>query len=430
MKTRRLVATVLVSACFYGPYAAATVGYQFNGLGQYELGMSGAVVAAPGDAMTVITNPAGLAEVPAQGDASAELFNPLRSVSFGQGTVGSHTNVYGVPELGWVAPVGYHQLFLGGGLFGTAGLGVNYLQQPYLVPNPGNPGQLIPAALQAYTNMSMMVAPLGVGWRLSPRWSLGAALDLANETVSFQDTESGTQNGIPFNIGVSFASPASAYGVGVTVGALYRLNAYTTFGASYRSPLWFTPLTWIETSESIPNPSTGGISVSGGAGQYSMRLNYPQQIAFGAALRPVRRLLVSLQGQWINWRSTLNTVSISGPWQQGGSVVMATRWRNSWVGSLGVQYALVRGLTLRTGYAYGSSPISADNLYTNLIAPAVVTNQATLGATEDLGDDWRVTEAYMHAFKSTISSVIPGTAIPISTSLSENAFGVQLNYLF
>ena len=43
--------------------AMATNGYQLIGIGQYQMGMTGAVVAAPGDPMTAITNPAGLAWV-------------------------------------------------------------------------------------------------------------------------------------------------------------------------------------------------------------------------------------------------------------------------------------------------------------------------------------------------------------------------------
>ena len=41
--------------------AVATNGYQLIGIGQYQMGMAGAVVAAPGDPMTAITNPAGFA---------------------------------------------------------------------------------------------------------------------------------------------------------------------------------------------------------------------------------------------------------------------------------------------------------------------------------------------------------------------------------
>ncbi|MGC8591673.1 OmpP1/FadL family transporter [Acidithiobacillus sp.] len=431
MRHDMMLLSALAAALLSATAAKATVGYQFNGIGQYELGMSGAVVAAPGDAMTVITNPAGMAWIQAQGDAAAEIFNPTRSASFGQGTIGSHTNIYGIPALGWMVPVQHRRVFLGGGFFGTAGLGVNYLQQPYFVPSPADPSQLIPANLKAYSSISMMIMALGVAWKPSSTWSIGVALNFANENVAFQETTAGTMpNGFPFSAGMNFSNPANAYGIGATMGVLYKINTLVTLGATYRSPIFFTPLTWQETAESVPNPVTGEISAAGSAGQYSMRLNFPQQIALGIALHPTQKLLVSIEGQWINWRSTLNTVSIYGPWDQGGSIALGTHWQNSWVGSVGVQYVTTRWLTLRTGYSYGSSPITKGNLYSNLLAPAVVTNQVTVGATENLATHWQITEAYMHAFKNTMRSNISGTNIPINASLAENAFGLQVNYLF
>lgn len=430
MKFNLCLVTVLSLALSIPVTAWATVGYQFNGIGQYELGMSGAVVAAPGDAMTVLTNPAGLADIVPQGDASVELFNPPRTASFGQGKIDSHTNIYGTPALAWMIPIEHDRLFLGGGFFGTAGLGVNYLQQPYFVPNPMNPESLTPATLKAYSNISMITAALGFAWRPSKRLSVGVALDMANENVAFQETESGRVNGLPFEIGVNFGNPASAYGIGVTLGALYWINAQITLGATYRSPIFFTPLTWQEETESVPNPSTGTIQQTGGPGQYSMRLNYPQQIALGLAIHPSKAFLISLQSQWFDWHSTLNTVTIDGPWINGGNLVMDTNWRNVWVEAIGFQYKLSPKFTLRTGYSYATSPIGSSNLYPNLLAPAIVQNQVSVGATENLGLGWQLTEAYMHAFKRSVQAKIPGTSIPISTSLSENAVGMQINYLF
>ncbi len=430
MNKKTLIAIAVVSCTCASTFANATVGYQFNGIGQYELGMSGAIVAAPGDAMTVISNPAGLAAIRPQGDASAEIFNPTRTANFGQGDIGSHTNVYGTPALGWMVPLRQHRFFIGGGFFGTAGLGVNYLQQPYFVPYPVAPTTLTPATFKAYSSISMMILALGLAWKPSSRWSLGMALDASTESVAFQESESGNANGFPFAVGLSYPNAATAYGIGVSVGMMYRLNSFCTLGASYRSPVIFTPLTWQEGEESVPNPATGGISETGGAGQYSMHLNYPQQIALGLALHPTQQLLISLEGQWINWRSTLNTISIYGPWNQGNSLVMATNWKNSWVGSVALQYTFAPWLTLRTGYSYGSNPVGQSNLYVNLLAPALVTNQVTFGATENLGQHWQLVEAFMHAFKNRKTGIITGTNIPISATLAENAFGLQVNYLF
>ncbi|MHB1767318.1 MAG: hypothetical protein ACYCUV_05630, partial [Phycisphaerae bacterium] len=108
--------------------AMATNGYQLIGIGQYQMGMAGAVVAAPGDPMTAITNPAGLAWLQPQAAFSMEGFFPDREANFGAGTIGSHSNLYGVPALGWLAPAFGPHLYFGGGFYGTSGMGVNYQQ--------------------------------------------------------------------------------------------------------------------------------------------------------------------------------------------------------------------------------------------------------------------------------------------------------------
>ncbi len=61
----------------------ATTGYQLLGIGQYQMGMAGAVVAAPGDPMTAISNPAGLAWLQPQAAFSMEGFFPEREANFG-----------------------------------------------------------------------------------------------------------------------------------------------------------------------------------------------------------------------------------------------------------------------------------------------------------------------------------------------------------
>lgn len=85
-----------------GASSFATNGYQFIVVGQCAMGMAGAVVAAPCDPMTAISNPAGLAWLESQTAFSGEIFKPLRSANFGFGNVGSNTNVYVAPALGLV----------------------------------------------------------------------------------------------------------------------------------------------------------------------------------------------------------------------------------------------------------------------------------------------------------------------------------------
>ncbi|WP_369574376.1 OmpP1/FadL family transporter [Acidithiobacillus sp. IBUN Pt1247-S3] len=445
------VAAALAAAGFSGS-AFATNGYQLIGIGQYAIGMGGAVVAAPDDPLSAaISNPAGLALLKPQAAFSAEIFNPTRKTNMGAGEIGSHTNIYGVPAIGWVAPAFGDGIVFGGGVYGTSGLGVNYLQQ---IPSqiPGYPSSYA----QAFSSINFMQMAPSIAMKVDHHLAVGATLNIAAEQASFQQTMTEyapgtiqTANGpqsmaVPLTGGLNLSSPSWAYGVGFTLGALYKVNDMVTLGFTYKSPIWFTPLTWQAGAQNLVQQSgpAAGSGAAGAAGQYSGHLNYPQQIALGLAIRPTQQWLISVEGQWINWASTLNNFKIYGPWEayyqnqpvKGMSdMALPTHWKNQWVASIGTQYDVNHWLQVRMGYNYGSNPIQANNIGNNLIFPAVVENAITFGSTQKLGMGWKLTEAYMHEFANTVTGAA-GTApfgpMAPSATLAENSFGVQVGYDF
>lgn len=272
----------------------------------------------------------------------------------------------------------------------------------------------------------MQIAP-AIAWKANSRISIGATLNIAVEQVAVQQTFGGS--------GLNLVSPSSAYGVGATLGVMYKPDDVVTIGAVYKSAIQLSPLTWQETTEFVPTGvgPNGPTGVSGGPGQYSSHLNYPQQFSIGVAIRPVPRWLISVEGQWINWRATLNNFTISGPWNGVSSVSLPTHWQNEWVANIGVQHDVNKWLQVRAGYAYGSNPIRASDTAANLLFPAVVENALTFGATQRLGMGWKLTETYMHSFGNTITggTILPGLPLQnTSSTLSENSYGLQIGYIF
>lgn len=406
--------------------AFATDGYQLTGIGQYAVGMGGAVVAAPDDPLSAaISNPAGLALLTPQAAFSAEIFNPTRKTNMGFGEIGSHTNIYGVPAIGWVAPAFGDGIVFGGGVYGTSGLGVNYIQG---LPSADYG---LNSYAQAFSSIDFMQMAPSIAMKVDHHLAVGATLNIAAEQASFQQTLTYNPGTGPTTSGLDLSSPSWAYGVGFTLGALYKVNDMVTLGFTYKSPIWFTPLTWQEGNQTGP----GG--VTGTYGQYSGHLNYPQQVALGLAIHPTKQWLISVEGQWINWHNTLNNFTIYGPWTGQGSVSLGTHWSNQWVANIGTQYDVNNWLQVRAGYAYGSNPIQASNTSNNILFPAVVENTITFGSTQKLGMGWKLTEAYMHAFSNTISGGTspfyqpggPELATP-SATLGENSFGLQVGYDF
>ena len=89
--------------------AWATNGYQLIAVGSYQKGMAGATTAAPYDAMSALTNPAGMALIGSRVDFNMEMFNPnrradLSSLPFGGGSTEGGSRMYGVPAIGCQAP--------------------------------------------------------------------------------------------------------------------------------------------------------------------------------------------------------------------------------------------------------------------------------------------------------------------------------------
>ncbi len=127
----RISSILFVAGATVSASAIATNGYQLIGVGSYQNSLAGAVTANPGSAMTAITNPAGMARIGKRADFSLEMFMPDRFVDFtslGGEASDSAAEQYGVPALGWTAPIDEDNkdVYFGGGIYGTSGLGADY----------------------------------------------------------------------------------------------------------------------------------------------------------------------------------------------------------------------------------------------------------------------------------------------------------------
>jgi long-chain fatty acid transport protein len=144
-------------------------------------------------------------------------------------------------------------------------------------------------------------------------------------------------------------------------------------------------------------------------------------------------LLVSTEGQWINWHKTMNEFVVHGPWVGPSAVALPLHWQNEWVSNLGVQYDSSKSMQWRAGFAYGGNPIKSADVQANMIMPAIVTTAITFGATQRLPMRWSLTEALMHTFQNSVSDGtllgIPGLS-PMKSSMSENSMGLQIGYYF
>ena len=399
----------------------ATNGYQLIGIGAYQKGMGGAVTANPGSAMTAVTNPAGITRIDKRADFSMELFMPERSMDFtatsGERQESSATQ-YGVPSLGWSAPIADNSnIYFGGGMYGTSGMGVDY---PVTSVNSGTTMEI-----DAYSNISFwQMAPV-LAMKLDDRLSLGASLNIDYQSLAIK------QNVI---IGgndyqkIDLSRGASNFGFGLSLGLLYDLNPATTVGFAYKSKQSFDPMEYQLASGDITLP-VSGTPTAMPAGTYTLDLDFPQQAAVGVAYKGFKKLTLAADVKWIDWSDTMNKLTINGP---SGPVVMNTGWDDQTVFALGVNFAVTERIALSAGYNYAKSPIGEEDVSNNLILPAIVETHYTVGAMFRLNNHWDLAMHYMYVPEKTLTapSNDPNGMGGTTISLSETSVGFNIGYRF
>jgi long-chain fatty acid transport protein len=436
MRTNRILSAALVACGAVGlsTSAYATNGYQLIGIGAYQKSVGGAVTAAPKSAMTAITNPAGMAAIGSRADFSMEAFMPERHTDFGSmggDKVDSDAELYGVPSIGWTAPLADgSDLYFGGGMYGTSGLGVDY-GQTFMTPDGNGPAPGSPDGYwSGYSNIQFWQMAPTLAWKVNDRLDVGAALNIDYQSVAFKQhmaldtTGDGNADTTAQNFDLSRG--AQAFGFGISVGALYEVTQDLTVGASYKSEQAFSDLEYNLDYGDISNANTGFNSP---AGSYSLGLDYPQQLAAGVKYSPIDRLDISADIKWINWSATMDDLVIDGPGNV--EVDFDPDWDDQVVYALGLSFDATDALNLRAGFNYAESPIEDEDVANNLLLPGVVESHYTVGANYKFNGHWELGGHFMHAPEVTRTAPnsdpnMPGTEI----ALSETSLGVNIGYRF
>ncbi len=418
---RSLMRMALLFAMAVPVTVFATNGYQLIGVGSYQKGLAGAVTANPGSAMTAVTNPAGAARVGSRADFSLEAFMPDRSVDFtalGGGKAESAVDMYGVPAIGWTAPTSDgSDVYFGGGMYGTSGMGVDY----GVTPGPVFPGPT-DTLFDGYSSISFwQMAPV-LAWNVDDKLSLGASLNIDYQSVALKQRFTDTSSPLPTTLQqIDLSRSASSFGLGLSLGVLYDPIPAMTLGFSYKSKQNFSDLEY--------QLAAGDITLNGNpfpAGTYTLDLDYPQQAAVGIAYRAGNKLTFSGDIKWINWSDTMGQLVINGP---GGSIPYNSGWDDQTVFAIGINYDINDMFTIRGGYNYAESPIGPEDVANNLILPAVVESHYTIGGDYRINDHWDLAFHYMYVPENTVTSTdpqLPGAKI----SLSETSFGLNIGYRF
>jgi long-chain fatty acid transport protein len=406
---------LLALAVLHAPPALATNGMRMTGFGPVQDGMGGTAVAVPLDSATIVTNPAGLAVLAPRFDAGGTYFNADVAYEATGAASGrrmeSDSAGMPIPTLGIVLPgLGSDRLTVGVGGFGVAGMGVDYAQDLY-----GG------STLTSYTNMR--IAP-AAAYRLTDRLSIGVAANLMYALMRYD---------VAGGMGMVERETAGSFGIGATVGVLFRPVERLTLGASYESRSTFEAFEFdIPSHDVTVMTETGPTTMTVPGGTEALDFDQPQLATIGAAFEPIAGLVLAADVQWIRWSETNGDdlpAFDSNPDQTGGS-----RWNMGWddqiVLKVGGQYAATPWLTVRAGYDYGKSPLAADRAFENIAFPALAEHHFTAGAGLTFGRT-AVNVAALWSPEAKLTGGNAAQGIPAyETTMSQLAFDVGVGRQF
>ena len=115
----------------------------------------------------------------------------------------------------------------------------------------------------------------------------------------------------------------------------------------------------------------------------------------------------------------------------GGDNGTGFGWSDMTILKLGVQYQVNDALAVRAGYSHGNQPISGSQVAFNTLAPAVIEDHWTIGATYRLRDNYELTFWGMYAPEETVSGpgVFTGNQAP-EISMKQYEIGVNFGWVF
>jgi long-chain fatty acid transport protein len=376
--------------------------------------MGGASIAVAQDAFGGANNPATMAFAGNQFAIGVDLFSPTRSAertggaAFGlDGSADSDSKYFGIPELAYNTMV-RPDLSLGVTVYGNGGMNTDYPGDQ--LPSPGacgpatGPGTGFNPAPGPYNllcgngrlgvDLSQLVVAPTLAWRFRPDHSIGISPLFGYQRFKAEGLQAfaglSTSPGDVTNRGYD-----SSTGWGVRVGYYGQLTPQLAIGATYQSKI----------SMGKFDKYKGLFADSGG-------FDIPSNWGLGVAFKPMPAWLLALDYERISYSDVksvnnpsnliLNCAGGDPSACLGGSNGAGFGWQDVDVIKIGVQYELNAQWTLRAGYNHSDNPIRASDVTINILAPGVVRDHATAGATWKWDAQNELSTAFMYAFNNSV----------------------------
>jgi long-chain fatty acid transport protein len=365
--------------------ALATDGYFSTGYGVKQQGQGGAGIAFPQDSLAAATNPAGMVLVGNRLDFGLTFFRPIRDGSItGNGFLeqdvnydGSRKKNFFIPEIGYTHLVN-PRLSLGVSIYGNGGMNTAYTTA---IPLLG--GQRAGVDLQ-----QLFIAPT-VAFKASEHHAFGLSLNIGYQRFSAQGLQNFDNSEFSSSPGnVTERGFSNSFGAGFRAGWIGTVNQRLSLGATFQSRTYMQRF----------DKYKGLFAEQGG-------FDIPANVAGGVAFRIHPRATVLFDVERIFYGQVKSIANPDFPIQAqlGASNGPGFGWHDITAEKVGFDFKVSPGLTLRGGYNHSGVPFDHSQTFFNLLAPAVVQDHVSAGATWSLHEGKEVSVAYQHAFQKTWS---------------------------
>lgn len=270
-------------------------------------------------------------------------------------------------------------------MFGNGGMNTSYTRNVTLFSNDNSAG---------VDFAQLTVAPT-IAWRFSDVNAVGVSLDFAYQrfkATGLQNFDNPQQSHSPGN--VTDNGYDNSYGIGLRLGWTGTVSPDWTFGATYQ------PKTSMSKFDKYK-----GLFAEGG------KFDIPSNAALGVADKGIPKTVVAFDVERIYYTDSKSIHDPLGS-VNGGGILQNTLgtdngagfgWDNIMVYKLGVSVEVNNNLTIRAGWNHNDQPIPTSQTFFNLLAPGVVQDRLTLGATWGVSQNSELTIAYMHAFEKKVN---------------------------
>ena len=381
---RKALLATAVTAALVPAAAFATTGYFSHGYGMKAKSMGGVGIALPQDSLAAATNPAGMALIGNRMDLGLDWFRPDRGAEIVgnpmlSGTYdGNGASDFLIPEFGFNRMLDPN-LALGISVYGNGGMNTEYATSPFAAIGGSSP---------AGVDLSQLFIAPTIAWKTGGH-AFGASLNLAYQRFQARGLQPFAMfSSDPAN--VTDRGYDTSTGWGVRVGWTGQVTPSVTLGATYQT----------KTQMGKFDKYKGLFAEQGG-------FDIPENYGVGVAWKAGSGLTLAADVQQINYG---DVASVGNPvdclftgCQLGADNGAGFGWQNTTVYKIGASYEWSRSLTLRGGYVTLKQPIPASQTLFNIVAPGVVENHVTLGATWQVSNQSELTVGYMHAFENKVN---------------------------